>query len=253
MARKARIKSTTGIYHIIIRGLDMQPVLEEPEDKSEFLNLLNYYRAKCGYEVYGYLLLDDHIHIVIKEGEKSIGNVMKCIGVKYVAWYNARHAREGRLFHDRFKSEPVEDDAYLQTVLRIIHQEPVRLGLATEVGRYDWSSYKEYLHDVGTFLDKESVLQTFGSDPGHRKVAFRKYMNLPADERCLEACREKISDEDLYSLMLRLSGAKTTAELKKLPKGKRDEVLRDIKAKKSTSTWQIAKVSGFSQSVIARL
>ncbi len=132
MARKARIKSTTEIYHIIIRGLDMQPVLEEPEDKSEFLNLLNYYRAKCGYEVYGYLLLDDHIHIVIKEGEKSIGNVMKCIGVKYVAWYNARHAREGRLFHDRFKSEPVEDDAHAQIAAGGISHPHPPVGSATQ-------------------------------------------------------------------------------------------------------------------------
>lgn len=253
MARKARVKSRTGIYHIIVRGLDMQAVLGDEDDKSEFLNLLQYYKSRCDYEVYGYLILDDHIHMILKEGAKSISNIMKCIGVKYVAWYNARHDRDGRLFHDRFKSEPIEDEAYLQTVLRYIHQEPVRLGLATEVGRYRWSSYKEYLQEAAGLIDTHKVLSAFGKDAAHRKIAFRKYMNEPADDVCLEACREKISDEALRGLLLRLSGAATVADLKKLPKLKRDEVLREVKAQKATSTWQIAKVSGFSQSVVARL
>ncbi len=253
MARKARVKSTTGIYHIIIRGLDMTPVLADPDDKSEFLNLLQYYKVKCGYELYGYLFMDDHIHMIIKEGPRTISNIMKCIGVKFVAWYNARHARDGRLFHDRFKSEPVEDDAYLRKVLRFIHQEPVRAGLATEVSRYEWSSYNAYLHGEQTLVDIERVLDFFGEDENHRRIGFRKYMNAPTNEVCLEACREKITDEDLFSLLLRLSGSKSAAELKRMSKNKRDEVLREVKAKNSTSTWQIAKVSGFSQSLIARL
>lgn len=253
MARTARVKSTTGIYHIIIRGTDMQPVLAEPDDKSEFLNLLQYYKNKCGYEIYGYSLLDDHIHMVLKEGPKTISNIMKCIGVKYVAWYNARHDREGRLFHDRFKSEPVEDDEYLRKVLRCIYQEPVRVGLVTEVGKYKWTSYPSYIHEDHGFVDCDRLLDLFGADEGHRRIAFRKYMNAPTNDVCLEACREKITDEDLFSLLLRLSGTKNAADLKKISKGKRNEVLREVKAKQSTSTWQIAKVSGFSQSLISRL
>ena len=95
--------------------------------------------------------------------------------------------------------------------------------------------------------------KTFGEDENHRRIGFRKYMNAPTNEVCLEACREKITDEDLFSLLLRLSGSKSAAELKRMSKNKRDEVLREVKAKNSTSTWQIAKVSGFSQSLIARL
>ncbi len=253
MARKARVKSSTGIYHIIIRGIDMQPVLADADDKNEFLNLLEYYKERCDYEVYGYLLMDDHIHMILHEGQKNISNIMKCIGVKYVAWYNARHGRDGRLFHDRFKSEPIEDERYLQKVLRCIYQEPVRIGLVTEIGKYKWSSYQAYLHEAAGVIDVDKVLLSFGKDAAHRKIAFRKYMNAPANDICLEACREKITDEDLFSLLLRLSGVKSGADLKKLAKRQRDEVLREVKAKQSTSTWQIAKVSGFSQSLISRL
>jgi len=253
LARKARVKSSTGIYHIIIRGIDMQPVLADADDKNEFLNLLEYYKGRCDYEVYGYLLMDDHIHLVLKEGQKTVSNIMKCIGVKYVAWYNARHGRDGRLFHDRFKSEPIEDERYLQKVLRCIYQEPVRIGLVTEVSKYKWSSYQAYLHETAGVIHIDKVLASFGKDAAHRKIAFRKYMNAPANDVCLEACREKITDEDLFSLLLRLSGVKSGSDLKKLAKGQRDEVLREVKAKQSTSTWQIAKVSGFSQSLISRL
>lgn len=50
---------------------------------------------------------------------------MKRIVVSYVAWYNRKYNRVGHLYQDRFKSEAVENDEYLLTVLRYIHQNPL--------------------------------------------------------------------------------------------------------------------------------
>jgi putative transposase len=252
VARKARVKSSTGIYHIIIRGIDMQTVFEDEEDKTAFLKLMYDYKAICGYEVFGYVVMDHHVHLVIHEGQNTISNIMKRIGVKYVARYNAKYAREGQLFHDRFKSEPIESDDYLKTVLRYIHQEPVRTGAVTEISRYPWSSFKEYM-DANSIVDTQKVLAIFGKEEAAQRIAFRKYMNEPSEDKCLEACREKIADADLLALLLRLARVKTVAELKRLSKPDRNEMLKEVKSLDTTSTWQISKVSGFSQSVVAKI
>jgi putative transposase len=53
--------------------------------------------------------MDNHIHLLIKEGKEPIGHTMKRIGVSYVAWYNRKYDRIGHLFQDRFKSEVVNE------------------------------------------------------------------------------------------------------------------------------------------------
>lgn len=251
MARKARVHSATGIYHIIIRGIDRQPIFADDLDKEKFLELLAYYTGVCEYQVYGYCLLDNHLHLIIKEGTTKIGNMMKRIGVKYVAWYNGKYNRSGQLFHDRFKSEVVETDDYLLTVLRYIHQEPVKLGIATEVCKYTYSSYGEYITKA-MIVNSTYCLNLMGNTTTKANIAFKKYMNEPSDEKCLEADREKMSDEQLGMLILRIADIKSLVELTEIPKVKRNEILRNLKELDSVSSWQIARVSGFSQSVVSR-
>ncbi|WP_371377288.1 hypothetical protein [Sporomusa aerivorans] len=53
MARKARQKSKRGIYHIILPGINRQVIFEDDEDKSRFLECVQYYRNACAYRVYG--------------------------------------------------------------------------------------------------------------------------------------------------------------------------------------------------------
>jgi hypothetical protein len=69
---------------------------------------------------------------------------MKKIGTSYAYWYNWQHNRKGHLFQDRYKSEAVEDDAYFLTMLRYIHQNPVKARLTNNIESYKWSSYQEY-------------------------------------------------------------------------------------------------------------
>jgi putative transposase len=40
MARVAREKSNSGIYHIMIRGINKQLILEDDEDNQKFLEVL---------------------------------------------------------------------------------------------------------------------------------------------------------------------------------------------------------------------
>ena len=51
----------------------------------------------------------------------------------------------GHLFERRYKAKLVDVDAYFTTLLRYIHMNPVKAGIADNPGDYRWSSHRAYL------------------------------------------------------------------------------------------------------------
>ena len=60
MPRTARKKSETGIYHIILRGINRQTIFEDDEDAVKFLQTLEKYKQENEYEIYAYCLMGNH-------------------------------------------------------------------------------------------------------------------------------------------------------------------------------------------------
>ena len=104
--------------------------------------------AECkkisGYQLYGYCLMGNHVHLLIKEEKEGIEQIFRRVGARFVYWYNLKYELCGHLFQDRYKSEAVENDEYLLTVLRYIHHNPIKAGLSKGLEEYRWSSYNEY-------------------------------------------------------------------------------------------------------------
>jgi REP element-mobilizing transposase RayT len=119
----------------MIRGINRQAIFEDDEDRIRFIDTLREYKDISKYEIYGYCLMDNHIHLLIKEIDESISLIIKRISSSYVHWYNTKYERLGHLFQERFRSEVVEDDGYFLTVLRYIHQNPVKAKIAENVGQ----------------------------------------------------------------------------------------------------------------------
>jgi putative transposase len=121
MPRVARGRSSSGIYHIMLRGINRQIIFEDEEDKTRFLETLRKYKDISKYQLYVYCLMDNHIHLLVKESGETISEAIKRISSSYVYWYNTKYERCGHLFQDRFKSEIVENTTYFFTVLRYIY------------------------------------------------------------------------------------------------------------------------------------
>lgn len=66
MPRTARIKNQTGIYHMILRGINKQTIFEDSQDAEKFLQTLEEYKVKSEYKIYAYCLMGNHIHMLIK-------------------------------------------------------------------------------------------------------------------------------------------------------------------------------------------
>ena len=96
-------------------------------------------------EVYAYVLMDNHYHLLLKTNKPNISNSMQWFGTTYTRRYNIRHKRSGHLFQGRFKNFLVENDEYLTLLSCYIHRNPLRAGIVRRLVDYPWSSYPMYM------------------------------------------------------------------------------------------------------------
>ena len=134
MPRHARRRSSSGIYHVILRGANRQEIFHKEEDRIRFLDTLNRYRIKNGVRVLAWCLMDNHVHLLLREQDNNLSDLMKRLGISYASYYNWTYGTNGHLFQDRFKSEVVESYGYLARVVRYIHMNPVKAGLSPKTG-----------------------------------------------------------------------------------------------------------------------
>ena len=72
MPRKPRVKSDSGMYHVMMRGINRQTIFEDEEDCEKFLSLLTYYRGRCGYKIHAWCLMGNHVHLLMEiQGDGS--------------------------------------------------------------------------------------------------------------------------------------------------------------------------------------
>lgn len=252
MPRQARERSKSGIYHLMLRGINKQNIFEDNEDRQKFIETLEYYQNNNKYIVYGYCLMDNHIHLLIKENEESISQTIKRISSSYVYWYNQKYERCGHLFQERFKSEIVETDAYFIVVLRYIHQNPMKAEIARDIKKYLWSSYHDYT-GTPTVTNIDFALEIFSKDRRNAIELFEAYTNEKSNDECLEYReRANLSDKDLMNY-LKEEGITNISELQRLKKEERDDIIKKIKIMEGVTIRQLARITGISKSVIDRI
>lgn len=252
MPRRAREKSNTGIYHVMLRGINGQIIFKDNEDYEKLIQTISKYKEICGYEIYAFCLMTNHIHLLIKEGKESLGMVFRRIGASYVYWYNRKYKRNGHLFQDRYKSEPVEDDKYFLTVIRYIHQNPLKAGIEKNIAKYPWSSYNEYLENNGICNTKFAL--SFFADEENRAVAsFRKFNNEKNNDKCLEY-EETVIIDDIAATKIIIKTAKVEKpnQVQDFEKEKRDKVIKELK-NCGLSIRQIERLTGISFGIIRRI
>jgi REP element-mobilizing transposase RayT len=249
MPRGARKKSNTGIYHVVLRGINKQRIFEDEQDYRKFLEIIKSTQDKSGYLVYAYCLMSNHIHLLIKEGTESLGNTFRRIGASFVYWYNWKYNRRGHLFQDRYKSEPVETDSYFLTVLRYIHQNPIKAGIVREIAQYLWSSYQEYTTKQ-EICNTTFALKMFSEDYQEALELWQKFNHTENNDQCLEYDDgTRLNDLEATELIQEITGVTIPAEIQRYEKQKRNRVIKKLK-EQGLPIRQLARLTGISYGVI---
>lgn len=268
MARKPRAQGKSGIYHVILRGINKQDVFLENEDFNMMLYSLQesqISRSEDGKEIdrqnctyYAYCILHNHMHLLLKEGNMKLSDIMKRIQNRYVRLYNDRYERLGHLFQDRFVSEPVDDAGYFYQLIRYIHRNPVKAMEATRPEDYQFSSWREYL---------ATTQQQMGSDPichsGIRPMAMLcdtmdvvkrfgnqniiEWVNMDIDDKCLDMddIAWKMSDATAWQILREISETDNIEEFKQLSHEWQLRYLRHLHDR-GASLLQLSRLSSLS-------
>lgn len=252
MPRIPRRKSSNGIYHIMFRGINRQTIFEDDQDKQRLLETLKRYQTLSQFKLYGYCVMDNHFHLLLKEIAEPISLTMKRIGVSYVYWYNNKYSRSGHLFQDRFRSEPVETERYFKTVLRYIHQNPLKANLVKNIFECQWTSLKEYL-GPSSMIDVDFVLDLFSPNRTKAIQIFTEYMQENNEDKCLgESLTVRTSDNEVRKHLNQL-GIPHSGSLQQMEKSQRNNVILQMKQIEGISIRQLERITGISKSVIQRV
>ncbi len=251
MARRPRRRSESGLYHVMLRGINKQIIFESDDDRFQLLSTIKRFVDTNKFVLYGYCLMDNHIHLLIQELEDDISNAIKRISSSYVLWYNKKYERSGHLFQERFKSEPVEHDNYFMMTLRYIHQNPIKARLCKELLEYKWASYREYISEP-IIIDTELCLNLFSPDEDKAVDLFIEYMNqYNKDSFPVFEDNIKMTDTEVLN-KLNDMGIKNISELQKLEKDRRNSYIKELKMTKGISIRQISRITGISKGIIER-
>lgn len=254
MPRHARDRSKSGIYHIILRGSNRQEIFHDEEDSRRFLETLAKYKAKSSMKVYGWCLMGNHVHLLLAEGHEDISLTMKRIEVSYALHYNWKYNATGHLFQDRYRSEKVESDGHLLTVIRYIHQNPVKAKMCADISQWFWSSYPSYCGKTvysPCLLDHELILGVFSEVEEKAVSAFMLFNTAENQDECLESLdRKRWTDEEAKAVIQEYVPECKPAEIKSLPKEKRNELVKRIKQIEGLTQRQIARIVGISQTLV---
>ncbi|HCL80864.1 MAG TPA: hypothetical protein DHW81_01105 [Nitrospiraceae bacterium] len=191
MARKTRIEFEGVFYHVITRGNQRQKAFKHEDDFRKYLEALAKYKEKYGFALYAYVLISNHVHLLVETGEVPLSKILQGINQSYTMYYNKRYRTVGHLFQGRYKAILCDRDDYLLALLKYIHLNPMRAKIAAP-GEYEWSSHSSYVgrESKDSFVDAEKVLKLFSENKTAARKLYRAYM---------EDTAVSIEKEDVYA------------------------------------------------------
>ncbi len=187
MPRTARIILPNYPHHIIQRGHNRQAVFAGEDDYRYYLENLAEWKERFGCKVYAFCLMTNHVHLVVEPGEdaESLSRLMKRLAGRQTRFVNRLEDRSGTLWEGRFKSSPIESNAYLLACCRYVEMNPVFAGMCDDPAAYPWSSCRSKVSSRQfPWLDDDPLYLDFGASDDERRLRYREFL------------QQSISDEE---------------------------------------------------------
>ena len=173
MARPLRIEMAGGWYHVTARGNERKRVFRDDKDRVRFLELLEEWVERFGMRLHGYVLMENHYHLLVETTRPNLGAAMQWLQVSYTVGFNRRHRRVGHLFQGRYKAIVTEAGAAWE-LSQYVHLNPVRvgaLGLEKAARRLEAAG-------MGAKAEAALVRERLARLRGYRWSSYRVYAGL---------------------------------------------------------------------------
>jgi REP element-mobilizing transposase RayT len=186
MPRQARIDAPGALHHIIIRGIERKAIFKDSADRANFLKRLALILSETDTICYAWVLMRNHVHLLLKTGLAPIATVMRRLLTGYAVSFNRRHRRHGHLFQNRYKSFLCEEELYLMELVRYIHLNPLRAKAVKDLKAlrsYRWCGHSALMGKAeAEFQDTEFVFKLFGQSLRQARRAYENYVSKAAKQ-----------------------------------------------------------------------
>jgi REP element-mobilizing transposase RayT len=185
MPRKARIDAPGALHHIIGRGIERRKIFYDDTDRDNFLERLEIILKETSTPCYGWALIPNHFHLLLRTGKAPISTVMRRLLTGYAVSFNRRHRRYGHLFQNRFKSILCQENLYLKQLVGYIHLNPLRARIVAnlkELSKYPYGGHSAIMGKrTREFQDVDYVLRLFGDKVVKARRNYREYVQKSAE------------------------------------------------------------------------
>jgi REP element-mobilizing transposase RayT len=167
-----------------LRGNHRQAIFRDSGDYHDLERYVKFAVEDYDLRVHAYCWMPNHIHLAIQVSQTPLGRPMARIASSYARSYQKRQETTGHLFERRYHAALVDSDRYLFSLVRYIHQNPVRAGLVRDPALFQWSSHEAYLSGRAIpWLTTGTVLGKLSSNPARARAEYLRLMSAePAAE-----------------------------------------------------------------------
>lgn len=146
MSRRQTTYSKEKYTHLLIRSNLQNPLFQSPKDYEQFLFFLETKQHQFKFQLLGYCLMPDHVHLVIETSSKTNeSSIIHGLLVLYSKYYNNKYDHFGSVFGKGYKKELITSGKSLICLLRYLHQKP-KFQRISETLHYPYTSYNDYAY-----------------------------------------------------------------------------------------------------------
>jgi putative transposase len=207
--------------------------------------------------------MPNHVHLLLESGSDPLGKFMQGLQQSYTQYFNRRYRKVGHVFQGRYKAIICEKDKYLLALLRYIHLNPVRAGLAQ-------SGHRSYLSDrVARIIESGPILELLGSKKAYEKFVLDGMSEDHNEEYYAVEDQRFLGDEGFGEEISREAGEKEQPKKKKSIEADFKEIAKrldttpgllrgsdrrwEISAKRAKAVISLVREQGHRVSEVAKL
>ena len=141
-------------YLVTSNVKDRLPLFAERGCCQIVIGGIGFLRTRLGHQVHAYVLLPDHMHLVVTPREGgNISQVMHSLKLYTARQIGALLGSKGGIWQARFYERALRTPKEVEGALAYVHDNPVKAGLADRPEDYDWSSYRACILGEPTPID----------------------------------------------------------------------------------------------------
>jgi len=243
MSRRQRLHIPQGMYYVIQRGSEYQPVFSGPADYAMFERLLTGALRRTHTVVHAYCWTPQAIHMLVQIDDIPVGRFMQGLTSRYARSIHQLAGGTGHFFQQRYQAILIDAEAYMRKLVRYIHYVPVLGGAQPNPESHLYSSHAAYAGTTQVpWLTTRAALHSI-SDGEDTKVAYRELMSNAPPAQDIDVF-ERGSGNDL-----RVIGSPSfLANLPRNSRTYRSNVSLDQIITNVTSALEVERIHVFSRS-----